>query len=196
MRRALPRSAAWRLPATRARCIAPIAMAGRYRRRAARCRRCRRRARAVGAGPARSARHQIAARGQARLSPAFPAARQCGAGPPHSRCRKRLLPGADGAGYPAHHRRRIRARDAAPTPVQFDRVLPRARELFPLGDRSSRAFGGKTWLGARPCFADSRPVISRAPRRGRIVARLWPRSLGLDARAGNRPADRRDDDRR
>jgi len=51
------------------------------------------------------------------------------------------------------------ARDAAPTPVQFDRVLPHARELFDLGD----AVEPKPWMGCRPCFADSRPVISRAP---------------------------------
>jgi D-amino-acid dehydrogenase len=50
-------------------------------------------------------------------------------------------------------------RDAAPTPVQFDRVLPAARDLFPLGD----AVEDKPWLGARPCFADSRPVLGRAP---------------------------------
>ncbi len=52
------------------------------------------------------------------------------------------------------------ARDAAPTPVQFDRLLPAARALFPLGE----AVEPQPWLGARPCFADSRPVISRAPR--------------------------------
>jgi D-amino-acid dehydrogenase len=52
------------------------------------------------------------------------------------------------------------ARDAAPTPVQFDRLMPAARELFALGD----AIEPQPWLGARPCFADSRPVIGRAPR--------------------------------
>lgn len=51
------------------------------------------------------------------------------------------------------------ARDAAPTPVQFDRLLPRARELFPLGERAD----DKTWLGARPCLPDSRAAIGRAP---------------------------------
>jgi D-lysine oxidase len=51
-------------------------------------------------------------------------------------------------------------RDAAPTPVQFDRVLPAARELFALGEPVEP----QPWMGARPCFADSRPVISRAPR--------------------------------
>ena len=56
------------------------------------------------------------------------------------------------------------ARDAPPTPVQFERLLPAAQELFPLGDPvEAQPFGGKTWLGARPCFADSRPVIGRAP---------------------------------
>ena len=53
------------------------------------------------------------------------------------------------------------ARDAAPTPVQFERVLPRASELFPLGE----AVEAQPWMGARPCFADSRPVIGRAPGR-------------------------------
>ena len=51
------------------------------------------------------------------------------------------------------------ARDAAPTPVQFDRVLPSAKQLFPLGNPVEM----QPWLGARPCFADSRPVIGRAP---------------------------------
>jgi D-amino-acid dehydrogenase len=51
------------------------------------------------------------------------------------------------------------ARDAPPTPVQLARLLPRARELFPLGEPAEE----RTWLGARPCFPDSRPVIGRAP---------------------------------
>ncbi len=50
-------------------------------------------------------------------------------------------------------------RDAPPTPVQFDRVMPRARELFPFGPRADET----TWMGCRPCFPDSRPVIGRAP---------------------------------
>ena len=51
------------------------------------------------------------------------------------------------------------ARDAPPTPVQLARVLPAARQLFPLGEPAE----AKTWLGARPSFPDSRPVIGRAP---------------------------------
>jgi D-amino-acid dehydrogenase len=54
------------------------------------------------------------------------------------------------------------ARDAPPTPVQFDRLMPSALELFPLGAPVEAA----PWLGARPCFADSRPVIGPAPGQG------------------------------
>jgi D-amino-acid dehydrogenase len=50
------------------------------------------------------------------------------------------------------------ARDAPPTPVQFARLLPAARQLFPLGEPVE----AQPWLGARPCFPDSRPVIGRA----------------------------------
>ena len=57
------------------------------------------------------------------------------------------------------------ARDAAPSPVQFDRVMPKASELFPLGERAD----DETWLGCRPCFPDSRPVIGPAPG----LAGLW-----------------------
>jgi D-amino-acid dehydrogenase len=51
------------------------------------------------------------------------------------------------------------ARDAPATPVQLRHVLPAARELFALGD----AVEPTPWMGARPCFADSRPVIGAAP---------------------------------
>ena len=57
------------------------------------------------------------------------------------------------------------ARDAPPTPVQFERLMPKVRELFPLGERAD----DKTWLGSRPAFPDSRPVIGRAPG----LAGLW-----------------------
>jgi D-lysine oxidase len=51
------------------------------------------------------------------------------------------------------------ARDAPPTPEQFDRLMPSARALFPLGEPVETT----SWMGSRPCFADSRPVIGRAP---------------------------------
>jgi D-amino-acid dehydrogenase len=50
-------------------------------------------------------------------------------------------------------------RDAPPTPVQFDRIMPKARALFPLG----APVEAEPWLGRRPCFPDSMPVIGRAP---------------------------------
>ena len=49
--------------------------------------------------------------------------------------------------------------DAPPTPVQFDRLMPKAREMFPLGEQVEQT----PWMGSRPSFPDSRPVIGRAP---------------------------------
>jgi D-amino-acid dehydrogenase len=51
-------------------------------------------------------------------------------------------------------------RDAPPTPVQLQRVLPRAHKLFPLGE----AIEAKPWIGARPCLPDMLPVIGKASR--------------------------------
>jgi D-amino-acid dehydrogenase len=50
-------------------------------------------------------------------------------------------------------------RDAPATPVQLDRLMPAAKELFPLDEPAET----KPWMGSRPCFADSRPVIGPAP---------------------------------
>lgn len=51
------------------------------------------------------------------------------------------------------------ARDAAATPAQFDRLMPKLQTLYRIGSRAE----DRTWLGSRPCFPDSRPVIGRAP---------------------------------
>tara|TARA_B110001454_G_scaffold207034_2_gene218011 strand:- start:3037 stop:4293 length:1257 start_codon:yes stop_codon:yes gene_type:complete len=52
-------------------------------------------------------------------------------------------------------------RDALPRPVQLERALPKARELFPyLGE----AIEPEPWLGARPCMPDMLPIIGPAPR--------------------------------
>ncbi len=67
------------------------------------------------------------------------------------------------------------ARDAKATPVQFERLLPKARELFPLGDQVDE----KTWLGSRPCFPDSRPVIGRAPNLGGLWLAIGHAHWGL-----------------
>ena len=55
--------------------------------------------------------------------------------------------------------------DAPSQPVQLERLLPHARELFPLAD----AVDSEPWYGSRPCFADSLPVIGAAPHH----ANLW-----------------------
>ena len=53
-------------------------------------------------------------------------------------------------------------RDAPPTPVQVQQALPRAHQLFPLGEPVDT----KPWMGARPCLPDMLPVIGKAPRHG------------------------------
>jgi D-amino-acid dehydrogenase len=54
------------------------------------------------------------------------------------------------------------ARDAPLTPLQLARLLPAAKGLFPLGEPVEAS----PWMGTRPCFPDSRPVIGRAPGQG------------------------------
>lgn len=51
-------------------------------------------------------------------------------------------------------------RDAPPTPVQLEKVTPRAREIFPLAEKAEPNF----WLGRRPCLPDMLPIIGPAPR--------------------------------
>ena len=81
------------------------------------------------------------------------------------------------------------ARDAPPTPVQFDRLLPAAHGLFPLGEPVEP----KPWMGARPCFAELAPGDRACARAARTMARLRPRPLGVIAWAGHRASHRRDD---
>ncbi len=51
-------------------------------------------------------------------------------------------------------------RDAPPTPVQIARTRAYAEKLFPIDVEVD----GEPWMGSRPCFADSLPIISRSPR--------------------------------
>ncbi len=50
-------------------------------------------------------------------------------------------------------------RDAAPTPVQVERAFRKAREIFPLTVPAEPG----AWMGSRPCFPDSLPVLGAAP---------------------------------
>jgi D-amino-acid dehydrogenase len=67
------------------------------------------------------------------------------------------------------------SRDAPPTPVQIDRILPRIRELFPLGE----ALEAKCWCGSRPCFTDSLPMIDVAPRHRNLWFNFGHGHLGM-----------------
>jgi D-lysine oxidase len=49
--------------------------------------------------------------------------------------------------------------DAPKTPVQLERVLPLAREIFPLGS----SVDDEPWMGARPVLPDMLPVIGPVP---------------------------------
>ena len=66
-------------------------------------------------------------------------------------------------------------RDAPPTPVQLDRVEPRAREIFPLAERVDR----EPWLGRRPCLPDMLPMIGRAPRHEGLWLNFGHHHLGF-----------------
>jgi D-amino-acid dehydrogenase len=66
-------------------------------------------------------------------------------------------------------------RDAPPTPAQLRRVMPIAKSLFPLGEPVEET----PWMGSRPCFADSRPVIGPAPGHPNLWLAIGHGHLGL-----------------
>ena len=66
-------------------------------------------------------------------------------------------------------------RDAAPSPVQLDKVEPLAREIFPLGARVD----AEPWLGRRPCLPDMLPMIGRAPRHEGLWLNFGHHHLGF-----------------
>ena len=55
-------------------------------------------------------------------------------------------------------------RDAPPTPVQLDRLLPAAQRLFPLG----QPVEASPWMGSRPCFPDPGRSSGARARTGRL----------------------------
>ena len=65
--------------------------------------------------------------------------------------------------------------DAAPTPVQLERVEPEARKLFPLGERVE----DEPWLGRRPCLPDMLPVIGAVPGHKGLWANFGHHHLGV-----------------
>ncbi|KAB2917891.1 MAG: FAD-binding oxidoreductase [Hyphomicrobiaceae bacterium] len=66
-------------------------------------------------------------------------------------------------------------RDAPPSPVQLARVEPRAREIFPLAERTEP----EPWLGRRPCLPDMLPIIGPAPRHDGLWFNFGHHHLGF-----------------
>ena len=125
-----------------------------------------RRARPLGARRFGAARDQAADGDQTRLSPPFPRRGQCGAVAAGGRCRLRLSDHADGAGHPAHHRRRIRrARRKAD-----------ARAVRPLDAAGAPLFASAsvptTDLDGQPAVLSRFHAPSSAARRGRAACGL------------------------
>lgn len=66
-------------------------------------------------------------------------------------------------------------RDAPPTPVQLQRVEPHARELLPIEETLEPT----PWMGRRPSFPDSVPVIGPAPKHRGLWLDMGHAHLGL-----------------
>lgn len=67
------------------------------------------------------------------------------------------------------------APDAPPSPVQFEAVLPMARDTFPLADKVDP----EPWLGRRPGTPDSLPVVGRAPHHPNLWFAFGHASIGF-----------------
>jgi len=65
--------------------------------------------------------------------------------------------------------------DAPPTPIQLARVLPYARELFPLTEPVEQ----NIWMGSRPCFPDSLPVIGATTRHSSLWLNIGHGHIGM-----------------
>jgi D-amino-acid dehydrogenase len=66
-------------------------------------------------------------------------------------------------------------RDAPKTPVQVDWTEKLARRLFPFGARAEP----EAWMGCRPIFPDSRPLIGKAPRHAGLWLAFGHQHLGF-----------------
>ena len=108
------------------------------------------------------------------------------------RYRERLLPRADGAGHPAHHRGGVRP---ARCPADAGAVRPVAASRQ--AAVSARGAGRGRDMDGQPALFPGLAAGHR-PRAGtrRAVARLWPCPLGIDARARDRTAPGRNGDGR
>lgn len=65
--------------------------------------------------------------------------------------------------------------NSPPNPVQLQQILPSVRELIELGAPTSAPI----WMGSRPCFPDSLPLIGAAPRHSGLWFNFGHGHLGL-----------------
>ncbi len=66
-------------------------------------------------------------------------------------------------------------RETAPTPTQVQRVLPRVREAFPVGE----VLLEQPWMGRRPTVPDTLPLIGAAPRHDNLWLAFAHSHMGL-----------------
>ena len=66
-------------------------------------------------------------------------------------------------------------RDAPATPVQLERSLRAAREIFPL----DQTVDPEPWLGRRPCLPDMLPIVGPAPRHRGLWLHFGHHHLGF-----------------
>jgi len=69
----------------------------------------------------------------------------------------------------------LQHRDAEPNYSQLQQVIPRAREAINLGEPTA----DPVWMGCRPTFPDSRPVIDRAPAHENLWLAFGHQHIGL-----------------
>lgn len=66
-------------------------------------------------------------------------------------------------------------RETAPTPTQVQRVLPRVREAFPVGE----VLLEQPWMGRRPTVPDTLPIIGAAPNHRNLWLAFAHSHMGL-----------------
>ena len=70
--------------------------------------------------------------------------------------------------------------DAPPNHAQLDLAEASARQAIDLGERRDKT----PWLGRRPTFADSRPVIGQAPGRAGLYLAFGHQHVGFNTGPG------------
>ncbi len=71
----------------------------------------------------------------------------------------------------------IASRESPINAKQIKQVLPYARQLFDIGEECE----GEAWVGSRPCFADSLPVIDRSKKHKGLWFNFGHGHVGLTA---------------